>query len=127
MRLWPALGFVLASATFGAGAGAATAPFWAQNGLRVVAVSPDAFFVPFGGKSDVQAFWCAAGDYVIDALGLPGVTQIYRVSEPPRRSGAGISFSLDPAQAASTTGMFLLGHTGAGVHARFAESLCSAL
>ena len=56
MRLSPTLGFVLASATLGAGVGTATAPFWAQNGLRVVAVSPDAFFAPLAANRMFRRF-----------------------------------------------------------------------
>ncbi len=97
--------------SFAAGVLAACVPtettnsFRAVNGLRVVAEAPDRFHVPWFGLPGDTAFWCAAGDYVQRRLGMSGSTRIYRVSEPPRRSGEGITFSLSPDGAASRTGV----------------------
>lgn len=73
--------------------------FLAQNHLRVEATGTTDFTVPYGGKSGPRDFWCAAGDYAQRVLHLPAATEIYRTSAPPRKSGEGMSFSLDPARA----------------------------
>ncbi len=96
--------------------------FIAENKLVVRATGAQSFEVPYRGLSGVSDFWCAAGDYVIRELRLPGTTKIYRTSSPPRRSGQGITFSLS-AEGAKKTGLVRL-DSGRGVTASHARHLC---
>ena len=98
--------------------------FTAQNGLIVRPAGQADFTVGWRGMSDVSQFWCAAGDYGIRVLKLSPAVKIYRASEPPRRAGEGIRFTLDPAQAASSTGIAFFWPKGAAVTAGFAQSFC---
>ncbi|WP_347310649.1 hypothetical protein [Defluviimonas sp. SAOS-178_SWC] len=98
--------------------------FTAQNGLIVRPEGPDAFTVPWRGKSGPADFWCAAGDYAIRKLHLSPTTLIYRASEPPRRSGEGIRFTLRGEEAASSTGLAILGAKGAGLTVGHAQAFC---
>ena len=100
------------------------AAFTAQNGLVVEATGSHSFHVPWRGKSGPAAFWCAAGDYAIRRLHLAPTALVYRASEPPRRSGEGIGFTLRPGDAASKTGLAVLGAKGAGLTAGHAQSFC---
>lgn len=100
------------------------AGFTAQNGLLVEPTGAHSFHVPWRGKSGPTAFWCAAGDYAVRVLRLSPATLIYRASEPPRRSGEGIAFSLLVGDAASRTGLAVLGAKGAGLTAGHAQSFC---
>jgi hypothetical protein len=86
--------------------------FRAVNGMWVEPETPRKFYVPWRGQPGPQVFFCAAGDYVIRRLGLPQSTRIYRLSEPPRRAGEGIWFSLDAEGAASKTGVTTLANSG---------------
>lgn len=72
--------------------------FTAQNGMQVDASGPQAFTVRFPSPDAETQYLCAAGDFVMRGLGLPGVTRIYRASPPPRKQGQGIAFTLDEAQ-----------------------------
>lgn len=98
--------------------------FTAENGLRVKPEGRDSFLVPWGGMSAASDFWCAAGDYALRELDVPVTTTVYRASEPPRRSGEGIRFTLRADQAASSTGLLFYWPPGAGVSAGFAQSFC---
>jgi len=98
--------------------------FTAQNGLIVTPEDPDAFFVPWRGKSGPADFWCAAGDYAVRALRLPVTTTIWRASEPPRRAGEGVRFTLRADQAASSSGLALQWPKSAGMTAGHAQSFC---
>ena len=100
------------------------AAFTAQNGLIVQPDGPDRFNVPYLGRSGPADFWCAAGDYAVRKLRLLPNQRIYRLSEPPRRSGEGISFSVRADGAASTTGLLVLGARGGGLSVGMAQSLC---
>jgi hypothetical protein len=97
-----------AALAFGLIAAPASA-FLSRNNLLVVPEGGDTFNIPFRGKSGDSEFWCAAGDYVQNFLGLPANTRIWRLSEPPRRRGEGIRFSLRPEGAASRTGLAVFG------------------
>jgi hypothetical protein len=97
-----------AALAFGLIAAPASA-FLSRNNLLVVPEGRDTFNSPFRGKSGDSEFWCAAGDYVQNFLGLPANTRIWRLSEPPRRRGEGIRFSLRPEGAASRTGLAVFG------------------
>ena len=88
--------------------------FLSRNNLLVVPEGGTTFNIPFRGKSGDNEFWCAAGDYVQNFLGLSGSTRIWRLSEPPRRRGEGIRFSLSPEGAASRTGLAVFGSGPAG-------------
>ncbi|MCT8329484.1 hypothetical protein [Albidovulum sediminis] len=97
--------------------------FTAQNGLLV---QPDGsgFTVPWRGRSGASDFWCAAGDYAIRVLHLNPAEVIYRASPPKRGAGEAVRFTLDPAQSAEKSGLFVLGAKGGGITAGHAQSLC---
>lgn len=97
--------------------------FVAQNDLVVEPGGSDSFAIPYRGESGAPAFWCAAGDYVLRELGLPASTRIYRISEGPRRSGEGISFSLS-ADGAQHSGLAVFGNSDLGISANHARALC---
>lgn len=69
--------------------------FTAKNGMQVRPVDAQTFVVEFPSPEAETQYLCAAGDYVIRALGLPARTRIYRASPPPRKRGQGITFTLD--------------------------------
>jgi hypothetical protein len=98
--------------------------FLASNGLVVRASGAGDFTIPFrGGNGAATDFWCAAGEYVTRGLGLPGSTRVFRTSPPPRRSGEGVSFSLNAARA-TDPGIVLLGSPDRGLTASHARQLC---
>ncbi|WP_226779045.1 hypothetical protein [Oceaniglobus trochenteri] len=107
--------------------GALAAPavaFQASNGL-VVSGDGQAIEVPYRGQSGARAFWCAAGEYAERVLNQSPTATLYRVSEPPRRSGEGIVFSLSPDQSARKTGLAVVGAKGGGgISIAHARSLC---
>ncbi len=99
--------------------------FLASNGMLVDAESPRRIVVPMRGRAAALDFWCAAGDYVAAKLNPPPRAVLYRNSEPPRRSGEPIVFSMDPADSASSTGILLLGGPGGGgMSVTMAQSFC---
>lgn len=100
--------------------------FLAKNGL-VVEPSGSQFDVPYRGQSGARAFWCAAADYAVHALGAKPATRIWRMSEPPRRSGEGITFSLSSEGAAQSTGLAIFGGRGASLTVAHADLLCEPL
>jgi hypothetical protein len=89
--------------------------FTAPNQLRVVAAGPDTFEVQFRAtaRGDID-YWCAAGAYAKSQLRAGSTTPIYRISPPPRRAGQGVTFSMNPAGAASSTGLNTVGGSGGG-------------
>lgn len=95
------------------------AAFTAQNGM-VVDPRPDgSFTVNWTGRSGAPNFWCAAGDYAMQVLSLPGNTRIYRYDPPVRRAGQGITFGLDAGRAQPSGLLKLQGGYGlAAAHAR---------
>ncbi len=99
--------------------------FTASNDLRVQPTGNTAFTVPYGGNSAPSAFWCAAGDYVVQALGQPPGTRIYRTSPPPRRAGQGMDFALAAAASPGKTGLALLGSDDGSITAALAQALCT--
>jgi hypothetical protein len=108
---------------FAALAASPAAAYMAQNDFTVRQLDDTRFEVqPRGGLGSSEA-WCAAGDFVIRALGLPGNTPIWRITEIPRRSGESMVFSLTSEGANSSTGLASLGG-GASVTAAHAEALC---
>ncbi len=97
--------------------------FRAQNDL-IVDGTAQAFHVRTSPGQGASQSWCAAGDFVIRGLGMDPLTRIWRTSEPPRRQGEGVSFSLSPEGAASKTGLFVIGAEGASINASFAQQHC---
>jgi hypothetical protein len=79
-------------------------------------------FVPRAEETD---YWCAAGAYVKERLGMSGQTRIYRLSPPPRKRGQGIDFTLDRARSAGKSGLSTFGGAqDGGVSASHAFQLC---
>ncbi len=72
--------------------------FTAKNRMTVTPVDAQTFRVEFPSPDAETQYLCAAGDYVIRALGLSASTRLYRASPPPRKQGQGITFTLDPAR-----------------------------
>jgi hypothetical protein len=109
-----------------AGLAASPAAAWqSTNNFTVRQLDQNRFEVlSRGGLSNSDA-WCAAGDFVIRGLRLPRNTQIWRISEPPRRSGQSIVFSLSSDGAASTTG--LVGSGGNSASANHGQNICASL
>jgi hypothetical protein len=99
--------------------------FQAQNNFTVRQIDSQRFEVRSRGGLGNSDAWCAAGDFVIRGLRMPRTTQVWRISEPPRKSGQGIVFSLSSQGAASTTG--LVGSGGSSVSASHGQSLCQTL
>lgn len=114
----------LLSVLFALSLAAPAAAFTAQNGLIVESRGADGFTVPWRGKSGPADFWCAAGDYAIRVLHLDPTAVIYRASEPPRRAGEPMAFTLNPDHAAGSTGLFTLFQKGGGLTVGHAQSLC---
>jgi hypothetical protein len=71
--------------------------FTARNGMSVTPVDAQTFIVEFPSPDAETQYLCAAGDYVMGALGMSALTRIYRASPPPRKQGQGITFTLDGA------------------------------
>lgn len=83
--------------------------FTARNGMTADRAGPTEIAVTFAaGRADTD-YWCAAGDYAQRALGQPVGTRLWRASPKPRRSGAGILFTLDPAKQAPGAGLSQFG------------------
>jgi hypothetical protein len=101
--------------------------FPASNRLKVQPETARTFEVVYRNGYGEPDYWCAAAQYVTVALGQPRSTIIYRTSEPPRRSGAGIRYSLDAAGAASSTGLSSFGASGTpgGISAGTALGSCA--
>ena len=98
-------GLLLAAAVVVLGAGQAAA-YRAENGHFVGPLEGERFIVEWrGGSSGETSFWCAASDYAKHKLGLPWQTRIWRISEPPRKRGEGVVFSLNSEGAAKRTGI----------------------
>jgi hypothetical protein len=96
----------------------------AASGLPVQAVNATTFDVLYRGEAMEQDFWCAAGNYAARKLGAKSATRIYRISEPPRRAGQGIRFSLDPAGKASRTGLNSVGADDGSLSVASAKNQC---
>lgn len=102
--------------------------FTSSNRMRVEATGPVTFSVAArGGGSGAIDFWCAAGEYAWRRLNASNNARIYRLSEPPRRSGQPIVFSLDPTGRASRTGLAVLGPDDGSLSVSSARNQCNAL
>ncbi len=94
-----------------------------QNSLRVQG-DATAFEVQFSPGMGAANAWCAAGDYAVRYLGLPGTAKIWRMSEPPRGVGQGVRFATSGAGAASKSGLIRLNEQDASLTAGAAQALC---
>ena len=102
--------------------------FISSNRMRVDATGPVTFSVTArGGKYGAIDFWCAAGEYAWQRLRAPNNARIYRLSEPPRRSGEAIVFSLDPTGKASRTGLAVIGTDDGSLSVASARTQCAAV
>jgi hypothetical protein len=110
---------------------AAAAPahaFSSSNRMRVEATGPVTFSVAArGGNYGAADFWCAAGEYASRRLNARENVRIYRLSEPPRRGGQPIVFSLDPTGRASSTGLATLGRDDGSLSVSSARNQCEVL
>ena len=85
------------------------AAFTARNGMEVAQAGPTGIAVAFrSGRSDTD-YWCAAGDYAQRVLNQPVGTRLWRASPKPREAGAGILFTLDPAERSEGAGLSQFG------------------
>jgi hypothetical protein len=81
-------------------------PSWASlDRLSVKQDTSTDFTVAYKARAGDNNYWCAAGRYVTETLGLPPTTRVYRLSPPPRKAGKGITFTLDPAKSSGETGL----------------------
>lgn len=95
-----------------------------QNDLQVVATGNGAFMVQAAPGMGATRSWCAAGEYAMRRMNVSTTTLIWRLSEPPRKAGEGVMFSLSSEGAASRSGLLQLGHDTAGMSAGAARALC---
>ena len=99
--------------------------FTSSNGMLVEAVGPVTFSVRArGGNLGASDFWCGAGEYTKRRLNAAHNTRIFRLSEPPRRGGQPIVFSLDPAGRASSTGLGSIGRDDGSLSVAAALQQC---
>ncbi len=115
--------FLLAALTATSLVPSASFAWNASNGLVVNATGSGTFTVPYRGASGPRAFWCAAGDYVVRELNLPGRTKVFRTSPVPRSAGQAMSFSLDRADSVGSTGLAVIG-SPSGISASHARLQC---
>ncbi len=80
-----------------------------ESRLRVTQTSNADFTVGYRSTAKLTDYWCAAGNFVTNTLGLPDSTRVYRLSPPPRKAGQGISFTLDASRSAGETGLSTFG------------------
>jgi hypothetical protein len=99
-------------------------PALAAGKLSVQRVNETTFDVLYRGNTFEQDYWCTAGDYAARKLGARSATRIYRLSEPPRRAGQGIRFSLDPTGRASGTGLNTVGNDDGSLSVGAAGNQC---
>lgn len=77
--------------------------------FRVTQTSKTDFTVENKSRAALTDYWCGAGRFVTETLGMPSKTRVYRLSPPPQKSGRGISFTLDPSRSAGVTGLTTYG------------------
>ena len=120
---------LFAAAVLAAGLGAFASPaaaFRASNGMTVAPADNGSFVVSAGSAQNRGAtdFWCAAAQYAQRHLGLGAGDRVWRLSEPPRRRGEGIRFSIGSEGAASDSGVFRFGGQRADFSIAHATSFC---
>ena len=77
--------------------------------FRYTQTSKTDFTVEYQLNAGFTDYWCGAGKFVTEKLGLPGRTRVYLLSPPPRKAGKGLSFTLDATRSAGTTGVTTFG------------------
>jgi len=83
------------------------------------------FTVQYDSQAKLTDYWCAAGRFVSQTLGLPDRTRVYRQSPEPRKIGKGITFTLDATRSSGKTGITTFGGPQDGsMSAGGAETLC---
>jgi hypothetical protein len=97
--------------------------FQARNDAQVTGTATQILVASRPGLSASES-WCAAGDFVIRALGQPATTPLYRVNPAPRRAAEAVAFSLSPEDATDRTGLLLLGDRDSSLSAGHAQALC---
>lgn len=98
--------------------------FMTQNNQQIGEIGDGQFEVKASPGQGPSVSWCAAGDYVIQGMGLPGTTRIWRVTPPPRRTAEGVGFALNP-EGAVSSGLILFGAADDGsLSAASAQALC---
>ncbi|MDH2327537.1 hypothetical protein QCN27_11740 [Cereibacter sp. SYSU M97828] len=81
------------------------------------------FHVRYEPGSAARDYWCAAGQFIDNYLGMLPTTDIYRISPRPLARGEGMTFSLSAEGAFPETGVAIFpasDHMSAG----FAAALC---
>ncbi len=96
--------------------------YLSQNNQHVTG-SEGRFEVLASPGQGASVSWCAAGDYVVRGLGLPGATRIWRITAPPRKLGQGVGFALS-AEGAQKTGLIGFGFGDESLSATAAHALC---
>jgi hypothetical protein len=109
-------------------AAAPAAAFISSNGFLVTATGPVTFEVRArGSRVGAIDFWCAAGEYAWIKLRASNNMRIYRLSEPPRRGGQPVFFSLNPEGKASRTGLAVIGGDDGSLSVASARNQCAAI
>lgn len=85
------------------------AAFMARNGMTAHQAGPNEIAVDFRANRSDTDYWCAAGDFVQNALRLPGKTRLWRASAKPRKAGQGVLFTLDEARKSEGAGLTSFG------------------
>lgn len=101
--------------------------FVAPNRLPVqpTGSDPATFTVGYRGNANGDIdFWCAAGAYANSRLNAASTARIYRISPPPRRAGQGVTFSMNPAGAAGSTGLATIGGSDGSMTVASARQQC---
>jgi hypothetical protein len=100
--------------------------YTSPNRMTVTATGPATFSVrAAGGNYGANEFWCAAGWYAWRVLDASNNVRIYRLSQPPRRGGQPIVFSLDPTGKASRTGLAVVGYDDGSLSVATARAQCA--
>jgi hypothetical protein len=105
----------------------ASAAWRASNGYEVKPEGPVTYSVWWrGGGTGAIDFWCAAGEYAWQRLRASNNARIYRLSEPPRRGGQPVFYSLDPTGKATWTGLAQIGGDDGSLSVAAARNQCAA-
>lgn len=102
---------------------AAPAHAFISDESYVVRGDTQRFIVEYEPGSAARQYWCAAGEFIDDYLGMLPTTPIYRISPRPLKRGEGMVFSLSPEGAIAETGVAVFPPTD-HLSAGFAASLC---
>lgn len=104
---------------------ATASAYVAQNGYVVKSDDAGGVMVMPKGRLGVADAWCAAGDFTIRVLSMPGTTRIWRITPVPRTKGEPMHFSFSPEGAETDTGMLTVGGPQDGsMSATLAQQIC---